>query len=347
MRVNGTDYRTVWMQGSSVFMINQNKLPFEFEIYESKTYKITCEAIKSMIVRGAGAIGATAGYAMAQACLEADKKNYLNYISNAKSEIEATRPTARNLFYAVERVYNSGKLSVSNVFKEAKLIANEDLFASSQIGEYGNEIIKDAYRIETHCNAGWLAFVDYGTALSPIYKAHRNKKNIFVWVDETRPRSQGARLTAWELFNEGVPHKIIPDSAGAYIMKQNLVDMMIVGADRIALNGDVANKIGTLEKAVIAKEFNIPFYVAAPLSTFDLNCNFGKDIIIEERSPNEGLFISGLTQKGKIENIRIASEGSDYFNPAFDVTPAKYITGIITEKGIINPDTQSILKLFS
>src|SRR3989339_1062580 len=335
MKVAGQEFRTVWMQGSSVFLIEQNLLPFEFKIFESKSYKDTCVAIKTMLVRGAGAIGATAGFAMAQAFLEKVD------VSNAKAEIEATRPTAQNLFYATHRVFNA-----KDPVAEAQKIADEDVAACRKIGELGNELIKDGFKVETHCNAGWLAFVDYGSALSPIYTAHRSGKKVFVYVDETRPRSQGARLTAWELKNEGVPHKIIPDNAGAYLMSKGEVDLMIVGADRIAANGDVANKIGTLEKAICAKEYGVPFYVAAPTSTFDLNCKSGKDIPIEERSQDEVLYQSGITDDKRIEKILVCSPGSPAINPAFDVTPAKYIAGIITEKGIIEASESNIKKLF-
>ena len=342
MKVNGKDYQTVWMLGKSVFMIDQNQLPFKFKIYEAKSYKDVCTAIKTMIVRGAGAIGAAAGYAMALAFLEASKKGMsslegMTSLRKAKSDIESTRPTARNLFYAVEKVFAAGQHSVENAVKEAKMIADEDSDASKKIGEIGQELILDGYNIETHCNAGWLAFVDYGTAFSPIYFSHKSGKKIFVYVDETRPRSQGARLTAWELHNENIPHTIISDNTTAWLMSKGKVDMFIAGADRIAVNGDVANKIGTFEKAIIAKEFNVPFYIAAPTSTFDSDCMTGDDIIIEERSENEGLYQSGLNADSKIEKILVCSPGSHYYNPAFDVTPAKYITGIITEKGIINP----------
>lgn len=316
MQVNGRHFRTVWMEGSTVYLIEQNLLPFEFKIYTAKTYQETCQAIQTMIVRGAGAIGAAAGFAMAQAFLaKAD-------IEKARAEIKATRPTAQNLFYAIERVF-----SAKDPVTEAQMIADEDAENCRRIGEIGNSLIKEGANIETHCNAGWLAFVDYGTALSPIYQAHHDGKNIFVYVDETRPRNQGARLTAWELGQEKVPHVIIPDNAGAALMAQGKIDLMIVGADRIAVNGDVANKIGTLEKAIVAKEFGVPFYVAAPSSTFDPNCPDGKSIPIEERSPDEVLSQSGM---------RIAAPGSTALNLAFDVTPAKYISGIITEKGIIN-----------
>jgi len=320
MKVAGQEFRTVWIQGSSVFLIEQNLLPFEFKIFESKSYKDTCVAIKTMLVRGAGAIGATAGFAMAQAFLEKVD------VKLAKAEIEATRPTAQNLFYATHRVFNA-KYPVA----EAQKIADEDVAACRKIGELGNELIKDGFKVETHCNAGWLAFVDYGSALSPIYTAHRSGKKVFVYVDETRPRGQGARLTAWELKNEGVPHKIIPDNAGAYLMSKGEVDLMIVGADRIAANGDVANKIGTLEKAIAAKYYGIPFYVAAPSSTFDKNCKTGKDIPIEERSQDEVLYQTGPNN----QRILVCSPGSPALNPAFDVTPNELISGIITEQGIV------------
>jgi S-methyl-5-thioribose-1-phosphate isomerase len=344
MKVNGIDYRTIWMEGASVFMIEQNLLPFEFRIFESTHYLQTCETIKTMVVRGAGAIGAAAGFAMAQAFLEAPKNDFHDFVVQARKTIEATRPTARNLFYATERVFNAGKSSVEAALVEAQNIADKDAADSQAIGDFGNQLIKDGFRIQTHCNAGWLAFVDFGTALSPIYKAHQSGKNIFVWVDETRPRSQGARLTAWELHRENVPHKIVPDTAGAWLMSQGKVDMMIVGADRIAANGDTANKIGTFEKAIVAKTFGIPFYVAAPTSTFDLSAQSGKDIIIEERSQDEVLYQSGFDADGVLRNIRIALPGSEAINPAFDVTPAEYISGIITEKGIIDADEVSIRK---
>ena len=347
MNVKGKKYRTIWMEGSSVFMIEQNLLPFEFKIFEAKSYKETCIGISTMIVRGAGAIGAAAAYAMAQAFLEAPENGFWEFLEKAKKDIEETRPTARNLFYAVDRVFEAGKISVENALAEAQKVADKDAEDSQKIGKFGSKLIKDGFNIETHCNAGWLAFVDHGTALSPIYYAHYQKKKVFVYVDETRPRSQGARLTAWELKNENVPHVIIPDNAGAFLMSQGKVDMMIVGADRIAANGDVANKIGTLEKAIVAKEYGIPFYVAAPTSTFDLECKSGKDIIIENRSQDEVLYQTGINENGEKQKVLVCSPGSDAINPAFDVTDAKYITGIITEKGIIKPDADEIAKLFA
>lgn len=339
MKVDGREYRTVWMQGDTVCLIEQNLLPFEFKIFSAANYRETCRAISTMIVRGAGAIGATAGYAMAQAFIEGG--NDSGFIENARQEIENTRPTAQNLFYAVERVYRAGSISTGQfsselAIKEAQQIADEDADACKKIGELGNELIKDGCNIETHCNAGWLAFVDYGSALSPVYAAHRSGKRVFVYADETRPRGQGARLTAWELKNENVPHVIIPDNAGAHLMSQGKIDMIIVGSDRIAANGDVANKIGTLEKAIAAQYYGIPFYVAAPVSTIDFNCASGADIPIEQRHQDEVLYQSGPNADGKLEKILISSPGSDALNPAFDVTPAALVKGIITEKGIFN-----------
>ncbi|MCX6283648.1 MAG: S-methyl-5-thioribose-1-phosphate isomerase [Bacteroidetes bacterium] len=343
MKVGGKHYRTVWMEGHTVYFIEQNLLPFEFLIRMSAGYGQTCHAIRTMQVRGAGAIGAVAGFAMAQAFIEAEERRDHSIIEKAKSEIESTRPTARNLFYAVEKVYTAGCTSPAMALAEALGIADKDAEDCRKIGEYGNSLIKDGFRIETHCNAGWLAFVDYGSALSPVYKAHSEGKHIFVYADETRPRSQGARLTAWELHEEGVPHTIIPDNAGAWLMSQGKVDIMITGADRIAANGDTANKIGTFEKALAAKALGIPFYIAAPLSTFDLDCNTGKDIPIEERGPDEVLYAEGPDEKGVMRKIRLASPGSGALNPAFDVTPAGLISGIITEKGVIGATSDGVM----
>lgn len=341
MKVKGKHYRTVWMEGSTVYLIEQNLLPFQFKIYKAKSYLDTCHAIKTMIVRGAGAIGAAAGFAMAQAFLEAPKTNPKAFLLKAKKQIEATRPTAQNLFYAVNRVYNS-----TNPIEEAQMIADEDADNCRKIGILGNKLIKDGFQIETHCNAGWLAFVDFGSALAPIYEAKKTGKKIFVYVDETRPRGQGAKLTAWELKNEGINHAIIPDNAGAHLMSLGKIDLIIVGADRIAANGDTANKIGTLEKAIAAYEYGIPFYIAAPTSTIDIECKSGKDIPIEQRDQNEVLYQTGIDEKGKSRTILVASIGSRAINPAFDVTPAKFITGIITEKGIIKPNRQAVKTLF-
>ncbi len=346
MKVEGQHFRTTWMEGSTVFLIEQNALPFEFKVLEALDHVETCRAIHEMVVRGAGAVGATAGYAMAQAFLEAPITGFKEYVDAARVRIEGTRPTAQNLFYATQRVYNTALASTKPskaAVSEAQAIADEDAESCRLIGVHGEGLIKEGAQIETHCNAGWLAFVDHGSALSPIYEAHRNGKNLTVLVDETRPRSQGARLTAWELKNEDVPHFIVPDNAGAHLMSQGKIDMIIVGSDRIARNGDVANKIGTLEKAIAAREFGVPFYVAAPTSTIDLDCPTGKNIPIEERSQDEILYQTGKAADGSVQQLLVCSPGSEALNPAFDVTPARYVTGIITEKGVIQADEVGIL----
>jgi S-methyl-5-thioribose-1-phosphate isomerase len=347
VRVNDKNYRTVWLEGKDVYFINQNLLPFEFRIEKTNSYITCCDAIFNMQVRGAGAIGALAGFAMALAFQKFSYSGEPDSLVRAKKEIESTRPTARNLYYAVERVYEAGKNSPEDALTEAQAIADRDASDSLKIGEFGSALIENGHTIETHCNAGWLAFVDYGTALSPVYLAHQKGKKVFVYVDETRPRSQGARLTAWELQNAGVPHSIIPDNAGAWLMSKGKIDVVITGADRIAVNGDTANKIGTLEKAVAAYHFGIPFYVAAPLSTFDKSCATGNDIVIEERSQEEVHYQSGPDENGVIHRIRVTSPGSTAINPAFDVTPADLITGFITEKGIIKPGINTIVQLLN
>ena len=344
MQVSGTHYRAVWYEGHAVCMINQILLPYQFEVFKTTTCEETCLAIKNMIVRGAGTIGATAAYAMYQGFLEAERYSAIDDLTLFRKEIEGTRPTARDLFYAVERVFHAGMETFNSkglfearlaARKEAVTIADEYVANAEAIGHKGNSLIKDGMNILTHCNAGWLGLLDWGSALAPIYKAHADGKKIHVWVDETRPRSQGARLTAWELQNAGVPHTIIPDNAAAYLMSQAKVDLVITGADRIAANGDTANKIGTLEKAIAAKEFGIPFYIAAPSSTFDLSCISGQDIVVEERDEDEVLYMSGLTKKGHMEEILVCNPGSHAFNPAFDITPSKFISGYITEKDFL------------
>lgn len=345
MIVNGKAYQTIWMEGQSVFMIHQNLLPFQFVIHECKTHRETCYAIKEMIVRGAGAIGAAAAFAMAQAFLEAPVHEQNHFVKEARKVIEATRPTARNLFYATEIVFEAGKVSKENAYSAAQKLAIKDIDDTRHIGRFGARIFGNKTNILTHCNAGWLAFVDYGTALSPIYTARDEGKEVFVFVDETRPRAQGARLTAWELFNEKIDHIIIPDNAAAGLMAAGKIDLVIVGADRIAINGDVANKIGTLDRAILAQYYGIPFYVAAPSSTFDINCPSGKEIVIEQRHQDEVLFQEGIDENGKIVRIRVCSEGSEALNPAFDVTPASLITGIITEKGFVKAEIKAISEL--
>ncbi|MBS3741600.1 MAG: S-methyl-5-thioribose-1-phosphate isomerase [Candidatus Cloacimonetes bacterium] len=316
-------------ENKNVVIINQTKLPHKLEFLTLKNCKETAQAIKNMNLRGAGTVGVASGYAMAQAFSELKSKEK---ILEAKEFIENTRPTAQNLFYATNLVYktaidetNSEKIA----WDTADSILASDIEATSIMGKLGAELIEDNYSILTHCNAGKLAIQGYGSALAPIYYAHEQKKNCFVYVDETRPRLQGARLTAWELAQENIDHAIIVDNAAGYYFQKGKIDIVFVGADRIAGNGDVANKIGTYEKAVLAKENDVPFYVVAPQSTIDTKTKSGSDIIIEHRSQDE------------VKNINsnlIANEKSKAFNPAFDITPAKYITGIITENGNYKPD---------
>ncbi|MEK6946063.1 MAG: S-methyl-5-thioribose-1-phosphate isomerase [Nanoarchaeota archaeon] len=353
MLINNLNYRTVWMMDNSVYMINQLLLPFKFEIYQSKNYADTANAIKTMIVRGAPAIGATGAFGLAQAAMQYEGESYnefKQYVGESFQLLNSTRPTANDLNYALNfvksKMFAEGSITNSKMmaFEAAQEYADLSVEVCRKIGEHGSNLIKNNQNILTHCNAGALACVDFGTALSPIRLAHYSKKNIFVYADETRPRNQGMSLTAWELAQEKIPHSIIADNAAGYFMKKGEIDFVIVGADRIAMNGDVANKIGTYEKAVLAKENNVPFYVAAPLSTFDPNSKSGEDIPIEERSQDEVLYVSGVDENKKRIKVRIAPEGSSAKNPAFDVTPAKYITGIITEKGVIMPIDKEIEK---
>lgn len=345
MIVAGKPYRTVWMEGSTVRLINQPLLPHFFEIVDMPTHRETAVAIADMTVRGAGAIGAAGAFGMAQVVLEApEDSSFFEYIAKGAETLEKTRPTAQNLFYGIAKVkaavQNSDTMTTARkaAVMAAQAVADEDAAFCESIGKIGGALIKEGARVMTHCNAGWLAFVDWGTALAPIYNAHRAGRKVFVYADETRPRGQGASLTAWELGNEGVPFQIIPDNASGYLMRKGEIDLVIVGSDRIAANGDVANKIGTYEKAVLAHELGIPFYVAAPSSTIDPNCPNGDAIPIEERSQDEVLYAYGLQDDGKLGRVRVAPAGATARNPAFDVTPARYIRNIITEKGIFSPE---------
>jgi S-methyl-5-thioribose-1-phosphate isomerase len=344
MQVNGQAYRTVWLEGATVRMINQSLIPHQFEIVSLPTHRDTAVAIKTMVVRGAGAIGAAAGYGMAQVVLEApDGAGFAAYVQEGANTLRRTRPTAQDLFYAIDRVLAAvaGAASALQTRQaavgEAERLADENAEAGEAIGRHGAALIADGARVLTHCNAGWLAFVDWGSALAPVYQAVRQGKQVFVYADETRPRAQGSRLTAWELEGEGIPHAIIADNAAGHLMRCGEIDLVIVGADRIAANGDVANKIGTYEKAVCAKENGIPFYVTAPLSTLDAACASGDDIPIEERDQDEVLYAYGLTDAGSYGRVRLAHEGAQARNPAFDVTPARYVTAVITQLGIHTP----------
>jgi S-methyl-5-thioribose-1-phosphate isomerase len=344
--------RTLWRDGSTIQLIDQRKLPHRFEITALEDHHETAQAIKDMVMRGAGAIGCAGGFGMAQAAIEAsglDIENFKKYMDGAAETLRNTRPTAVNLFRAIERCLEairggSVEEMVSSVLKEADIIAEDDLQASIQIGLNGNRLISDGFRILTHCNAGALAFLDFGTALSPIRFAHEDGKKVHIWVDETRPRCQGARLTAWELEQEYIPYSIIVDNAAGYFMRRGEVDIVIVGADRIAANGDVVNKIGTYEKAVVAHENGIPFYVAAPEMTFDRSCPDGDSIEIEERDVREVLDMWGVDDHNIPTRVYIADRNFYARNPAFDVTPAKYITGFITEKGILKPPYLEAIK---
>jgi len=346
MKVHGKHYRSIWWDGGRVAMIEQNLLPFEFKIIYCNTYQETCEAIRLMTVRGAGAIGAAAAFAMAQAAADAPKAERQTFLNQAKQCIEATRPTARDLFHACQQVYEAALISSAHALEKALFIADKNAADGENIGTHGAALIPDKCNILTHCNAGWLGLVDYGSALAPIYKAAERGSEIFVFVDETRPRSQGARLTAWELSQQNIAHAVIPDNAAAYFLAKGEIDMVIVGADRIAANGDTANKIGTLEKAIAAKYFNIPFYVAAPTSTIDLSCPSGEDIPIELRTPDEVIWQKGITDEGALHSIKTVNPGSDALNPAFDITPSSLITKIITENTCVTASKEGIAKLF-
>ncbi len=315
MKINGREYRSLWQDSNTILFIDQRKLPFSFEIFTARTVKDVAFAIKEMVVRGAPAIGAAAAYGMALG-----EKNP----KQSAKLLRLTRPTAYDLFYAVDYMIQAID-QTKNVFDAASTYVETIISNCKNIGEHGENLIKDNMTILTHCNAGALATVDYGTALAPLRNAHKKKKKIFVFADETRPRLQGL-LTAWELSQEEIPHALIPDNAAGYYMRKKEIDIVIVGADRIAVNGDFANKIGTYEKAVCAKENNIPFYVAAPQSTFDPQIKTGSQIIIEERAKQE------VT---KIQGKAIMPEWVMVKNPAFDITPSKYVTGYITEKGIL------------
>lgn len=342
MQIQGKHYRAAWMRNGTVYAIDQTKLPFKFQVFESNDYQTTCNIISSMVVRGAGTIGAVAGFAMAQAVKKAPRQDYEKFISEARKVIESTRPTAQDLWRAVDRVYRSALISRERAVKTAQQIADEYAEAGRKIGEEGEKLIENETSILTHCNAGWLALLDYGSALSPIYMAHKNKKDLFVYVDETRPRNQGSLLTAFELNNEQIEHTVIADNAAAYYMSENKVDLVITGADRITANGDVANKIGTLEKAIAARYFDIPFYVAAPFSTFDMTLFSGNDIPIEHRNEDEIRKVRGINEDEEFMRVETVNPGSQVSNPAFDITPARLISGIITEKGIIKANQSEI-----
>ena len=311
----------MWLEDGMVKLIDQRYLPFDVRVYEAKTYEDVAVAIEDMVVRGAPAIGATAAYGMAQA---GEQGLDLKIVAD---RFRKTRPTGQDLFYAIDTMM-AAAAGGQDLLAAAERYARDDIERCRKIGEHGAKLIRNGTRILTHCNAGALAAVDYGTAMAPMRVAKEQGRRFFVYVDETRPRLQGARLTAWELLEAGIEHAIITDGAAGLFLGRGEIDLVLVGADRIAANGDTANKIGTYGKAVVAKENGVPFYVAAPTSTIDTTLASGAKIPIEERSPQEVLHLDGHP---------IAPKESPARNPAFDVTPAKYITGIITERGILKP----------
>ena len=355
MKINGKAFRTIWFDNNIVKIIDQTKLPHQFIIKELKTVKDTILAIKNMEVRGAPLIGATAAYGLVLSIIE---KNDQSFLKKSSEDLIKSRPTAINLKWAVDRMMK--KLSGVNseeilniAIEEAKNICEEDVGFCKNIGVNGLKIIeeiskkkKDTINILTHCNAGWLATIDWGTATSPIYHAHKKGIKVHVWVDETRPRNQGANLTSYELNEEGISNTIITDNAGGILMQRGQVDMCIVGTDRTLSNGDVCNKIGTYLKALAAHDNKVPFYVALPSSTIDWNIKNSKDIPIEERNSEELSHVEGLDKNNKLTKVLIYPKKSQSMNLAFDITPAKYVTGLITEKGVCNASKEGLESLF-
>jgi methylthioribose-1-phosphate isomerase len=355
MRIQGKEYRTIWFENNVVKIIDQTKLPHQFIIKDLNSVKDAINSIKVMEVRGAPLIGGTAAYGIVLAIQESTEKEFIN---KSADELIQSRPTAINLKWAVDRMMN--KLSGINnnqilniALKEAKEICDEDEKFCENIGINGLKIIEEIYNkkketvnILTHCNAGWLATINWGTATSPIYHAHKKGIPVHVWVDETRPRNQGANLTSYELNEEEIPNTIIADNTGGILMQRGEVDMCIVGTDRTLSNGDVCNKIGTYLKALAAHDNNIPFYVTLPSSTIDWDIKDAKDIPIEQRNSEELSHVEGIDENNEVKKILIYPKKSKAMNLAFDVTPAKYVTGLITEKGICEASTEGLKKLF-
>ena len=356
MRVNGKEYRTIWFENNLVKIIDQTKLPHNFIIKELETVDHAVNAIKTMEVRGAPLIGATAAYGIVLAIKE---NNNFEFIKKSSEKLVNARPTAINLQWAVHRMNNKLSFIKSEdlfdvALKEAEEICNEDINFCESIGLEGLKIIQKIYKkkknkvnILTHCNAGWLATINWGTATSPIYQAHKKGIPVHVWVDETRPRNQGANLTSYELNEEGIPNTIITDNTGGILMQRGEVDICIVGTDRTLSTGDVCNKIGTYLKALAAYDNNVPFYVALSSSTIDWETKDYNNIPIEERNSEELSHIEGKDDKNNIRKILIYPENSKSMNLAFDITPAKYITGLITEKGLCKASTPDLKKLFN
>ena len=355
MKIQNKEYRTIWYEDNAVKIIDQTKLPHQFIIKDLTTVKDAINAIKIMEVRGAPLIGGTAAYGVVLAIKE---NNNSEFIKKSSEELIQSRPTAINLKWAVDRMMK--KLSGINnnqlldiALNEAKEICDEDEKFCKSIGINGLKIIeeiynkkKDTVNILTHCNAGWLATINWGTATSPIYHAHKKGIPVHVWVDETRPRNQGANLTSYELNEEDIPNTIIADNTGGILMQRGEVDMCIVGTDRTLSNGDVCNKIGTYLKALAAYDNKVPFYVALPSSTIDWDIKNPKDIPIEERNSEELSHVEGIDENNQIKRVLIYSKKSKSMNLAFDITPAKYVTGLITEKAICEASSEGLIKLF-
>ena len=355
MKIEGKEYRTIWFENNVVKIIDQTKLPHQFIIKDLKTVNDAINAIKAMEVRGAPLIGATAAYGLVLALIE---NNDQSFLKKSSENLIISRPTAINLKWAVDRMLkklagvNSDQI-LSTALNEAKKICDEDEKFCKNIGINGLKVIeeiynkkKDTVNILTHCNAGWLATINWGTATSPIYHAHKKGIPVHVWVDETRPRNQGANLTSYELNEEEIPNTIIADNTGGILMQRGEVDMCIVGTDRTLSNGDVCNKIGTYLKALAAYDNNVPFYVALPSSTIDWDIKEAKDIPIEERNSEELSYVEGVDKNNEIKKVLIYPKNSKAMNLAFDVTPAKYVTGLITEKGISEASSKGLKKLF-
>ena len=364
MKVGNKHYRTIWMENenpATVFVIDQRHLPHEFVIEKITSLEEMCVAIKDMHVRGAGLIGAATGYGMYLATLEFQGKNsFQNHIQNAAKQLKATRPTAIDLAWAVNLQLSAlskcdiPETAISVALQTAHQIADLNAEHGFRIGKHGSPLIETISQqkkgkpvnILTHCNAGWLAFVDYGSATAPIYEAFQKGINLHVWVDETRPRNQGARLTAWELQEMGVPHTVIADNTGGHLMQKGLVDLVLVGSDRTTFTGDVANKIGTYLKALAAFDNGVPFYVTLPSSSIDWEIEDGLNgIPIEERGAEEVKYIQGLAD-GQNQKVLLTPLESKAANYAFDVTPARLVTGLITERGICEAKAESIFALF-
>ena len=358
MKIKGKEYRTIWFddKNSIVNIIDQTKLPHKFIIKKLKTINDAINAIKTMEVRGAPLIGATAAYGIVLSIVE---NNDQSFLKKSSEDLINSRPTAINLKWAVDRMMkklsgvNSDKI-LNIALKEASDICEEDIKFCENIGLNGLKLIEEIYKrkkdtvnILTHCNAGWLATINWGTATSPIYHAHKKNIPVHVWVDETRPRNQGANLTSYELNEENVPNTIIADNTGGILMQRGEVDMCIVGTDRTLSTGDVCNKIGTYLKALAAKDNNIPFYVALPSSTIDWDISDFKEIPIEERNSEELSHIEGLDENGNVKKVQVYPIKSKSMNLAFDVTPAKYVTALITEKGTCEASKESLKKLFN